>query len=129
MADDDRIEEEDQASQADEPEAQEPEATEGEPSGTGAPPPEMDVFDMLRAAVGLFVQEAWIALGLQPRPGAGETTMDLRCAKIAIDTTAMLIEQLGGEALPDEKREFDRALTDLRVNFMKRKSRGEPPVE
>ena len=93
--------------------------------GPEGPPEDTDVFDMLRAAIGLFAQEGWIALGLQPRYGANETTMDLRCAKVAIDTTQMLVEQLGDEADPDEKREFDRALTDLRVNFMRRRTKTE----
>ncbi|MFO8080525.1 MAG: DUF1844 domain-containing protein [Armatimonadota bacterium] len=90
-----------------------------------APPSDTDVFDMLRAAIGLFTQEAWIALGLQPRYGSGDTEMDLRCAKVAIDTTQLLVEQLGDEAAEEEKRDFDRILTDLRVNFMRRRKRAE----
>lgn len=98
----------------------------GEPDfGPEVPPADTDVFDMLRAAIGLFAQEAWIALGLQPRYGSSGTKMDLRCAKVAIDTTQMLVEQLGDEADAEEKREFDRALTDLRVNFMRRRKKAE----
>lgn len=93
--------------------------------GPEGPPEDTDVFDMLRAAIGLFAQEGWIALGLQPRYGASETKIDLRCAKVAIDTTQMLVEQLGDEADPDERREFDRTLTDLRVNFMRRRKKAE----
>jgi hypothetical protein len=93
--------------------------------GPEGPPADTDVFDMLRAAIGLFAQEGWIALGLQPRYGSSDTQMDLRCAKVAIDTTQMLVEQLGDEADPDEKREFDRTLTDLRVNFMRRSKRAD----
>ncbi|MFW5866689.1 MAG: DUF1844 domain-containing protein [Armatimonadota bacterium] len=103
-----------------------PEEPLGEPSpDAGGPPPDTDVFDMLRAAIGLFTQEAWIALGLQPRYGSGEAEMDLRCARVAIDTTQMLIEQLGDEADAEEQREFDRILTDLRVNFMRRRKRAD----
>ena len=90
----------------------------------GEPEPDTNVYDMLRAAIGLFIQEGWIALGLQPRYGASETQMDLRCAKVAIDTTQLLVEQLGGEADAAEQREFERALTDLRVNFMRRKAKA-----
>ncbi len=99
-----------------------PESDAGEP---GQAPPDTDVFDMLRAAIGLFAQEGWIALGLQPRYGASETRLDLRCAKVAIDTTQMLVEHLGDEADESEKREFERLLTDLRVNFMRRKAKAE----
>jgi hypothetical protein len=91
--------------QADEePEVRSPKSRSEEPGlppVTAPPPPDTDVYDMLRAAIGLFVQEAWIALGLQPRYGSPvRRQMDLRCAKVAIDTTQMLIEQLGGEAMP-----------------------------
>ena len=104
----------------DEPE----EPMEGPEFDAGAPP-DTDVFDMLRAAIGLFAQEAWIALGLQPRYGASETRLDLRCAKVAIDTTQMLVEQLGEQADEAERREFERLLTDLRVNFMRSKAKAE----
>ena len=133
MTEDERTEENTQEEPVDEratTEADESQAEPAEPMGApgpgeDVPPPDTDVFDMLRAAIGLFTQEAWIALGLQPRYGSGEAEMDLRCAKIAIDTTQGLVEQLGDEATADEKREFDRILTDLRVNFMRRRKRAE----
>jgi hypothetical protein len=131
MTDDERIEEsaEEDAEQS-ETAAGEAQSGHEEPDAqpefdAEAPPLDTDVFDMLRAAIGLFTQEAWIALGLQPRYGAGETEMDLRCAKVAIDTTQWLVEQLGDEAAEEEKRDFDRTLTDLRVNFMRRRKRAE----
>jgi len=37
----------------------------------------------------------------------------------------MLVQQLGDEADAEEKRDFDRVLTDLRVNFMRRSKRAE----
>lgn len=94
----------------------------GEVGPEGAPPPDTDVFDMLRAAIGLFAQEAWIALGVQARYGSSETETDLRCARVAIDTTKLLIEQLGDEAEPEEEREFEQLLTNLRLNFVRRRS-------
>ncbi len=100
------------------------EAAEGEGWEEPPPPPDMNAFDMLRAAIGLFVQEAWIAMGVQARPGATEVVTDLRCAQVAIDTTQMLIDKLGDEASDDERREFDHVMTDLRLNFVRRQSRG-----
>ncbi|GEM_PF-955840 len=127
MSSDERVQD-DQPGEAEAPQeqpAQEPEEPMDEPEyAPGAPAPDTNVYDMLRAAIGLFIQEGWIALGLQPRYGAGETQMDLRCAKVAIDTTQLLVEQLGGEADATEQREFERALTDLRVNFMRRKAKA-----
>ncbi|MEA3399819.1 MAG: DUF1844 domain-containing protein, partial [Armatimonadota bacterium] len=101
---------------AEEPQAEPEEETWEEPP----PMAEADVFDMLRAAIGLFTQEAWFALGVQARPGASETRTDLRCARIAIDTTRLLVEQLGDEAEVEERREFEQLLTNLRINFVRR---------
>jgi hypothetical protein len=136
MADDDRIDDEtvepeeepDETGQqadeaADEPE---PEPTAEEPQfGPEAPPEDTDVFDMLRAAIGLFSQEAWIALGVQARYGSADTETDLNCARVAIDTTQVLVEKLGDEADEAEKREYEQLLTNLRVNFVRRQSKEE----
>ncbi|MFW6438259.1 MAG: hypothetical protein ACOCZ7_04515, partial [Armatimonadota bacterium] len=92
MTDDERTEQnstEDVPSEEPQPEAED--VFDEAPEGAEGPPPDTDVFDMLRAAAGLFTQEAWIALGLQPRYGSGEAQMDLRCAKVAIDTTQFLV--------------------------------------
>ena len=109
--------EEHQAHMDEEPAADEPEFD------ADADLPDSDVFDMLRAAISLFGQEAWIALGVQARYGASETQVDLRCARVAIDTTRMLIENLGDETTDEEQREFDQLLTNLRINYLRRKSK------
>ncbi|MGC9320531.1 MAG: DUF1844 domain-containing protein [Armatimonadota bacterium] len=136
MRDDERTDNEQQEhdEQQHQETAAEPEAPAEEPQGEPGegtweePPPmvEANVFDMLRAAIGLFAQEAWFALGVQARPGAEEKRTDLSCARVAIDTTRLLIEQLGDEAEANERREFEQLLTDLRINFVRRqKSAGE----
>ena len=102
---------------------EEPEAAEEPPEWTPPPPDDLNVFDMLRAAIGLFVQEAWIALGVQARPGAIDVRTDLHCARIAIDTTQLLIEKLGDEATGEERREFEQLMTDLRMNFVRRQAK------
>lgn len=133
MTDDDRTDEQ-PTEAAPEPETgaedvpPEPEAEAPEPEAEYEPPPSMEdvnVFDLLRAMIPLFVQEAWVALGLQARPGAADVHTDLRCARVAIDTTQMLIEKLGDEATNEERREFDQVLTTLRVNFMRRQAKSE----
>jgi len=140
MSDEERREDTDQE-QPDE-EAREPE--EPEPAEEGAeeeqpaeepgpdeetaeqpPPPDMDVFDILRMSLGMFAQEAWVAMGLQTRPGATETRRDLRCARIAIDMVEVVGEKLGEEADPDEQRTINQILTDLRVNFVRVSSKSE----
>lgn len=111
------------------PETEEPDLAAEEPELTAEEPPpsfeDVNVFDLLRAMIPLFVQEAWVALGLQARPGASDVAMDLRCARVAIDTTQMLIDKLGDEASPEERREFDQVMTTLRVNFMRRQAKSE----
>lgn len=83
------------------------------------PLPEVDVFDILRMTLGLFVQEAWVGLGLQARQGTAETKTDLRCARIAIDMVEVMAEKLSEEADEDERRTINQMLTDLRVNFVR----------
>ena len=90
-----------------------------------APPPDMDVFDILRMSLGLFAQEAWVSMGLQTRPGASDTKRDLRCARIAIDIVEVVGEKLGDEAEEEECRTIDQILTDLRVNFVRVSSQSE----
>ena len=110
------------ATDSEEAPAQEEVGEEAEKTLGAGPSMEVDVFDMLRATIGLFIQEAWYALGVQARPGTKEVATDLRCARVAIDTTQALIEQLGDEATEEEKREFEQVLANLRVNFVRRQS-------
>lgn len=116
--------------QEDQGEVQQPaEETGGEAEASSEPefePPhavDVDVYDMLRAAIGLFAQEAWIALGVQARPGTIETRTNLQAARVAIDTTGYLIDQLGDQADADERREYNQIMTDLRMNFLRRQSK------
>ncbi len=99
------------------------EAAEGEAWEEPPPPADVNVFDLLRAAIGLFVQEALIAMGVQARPGATEVATDLHCAHVAIDTTQMMIDKLGDEASAEERREFEQVMTDLRINFVRRQAK------
>ncbi len=102
-----------------------PETRAAEEQREWAPPPvdDLGVFDLLRASIGLFVQEAWIALGVQARPGATDVHTDLHAARVAIDTTQLLIDKLGDEATDEEKREFEQIMTNLRMNFVRRQAR------
>lgn len=137
MSDEDRIEEQPSEDEPEEPEATrkpeasaeevppEPQAEESEAEAGYTPPPpeDINVFDLLRAVIPMFVQEAWVALGVQARPGATDVHTDLRCARVAIDTTQALVEKLGDEATAEERREFDQVLTTLRVNFVRRQAK------
>jgi len=130
VTDDERKDEnEQQAAQAEDPQAAEEPAQQPESAAqeaeqaeepAEAPPVEMDVFDLLRMSVGLFAQEAWIGLGIQARPGSSEVKPDLRLARTAIDTLEFLVGQLGDELEAAEKREMDALLANLRINYVQR---------
>ena len=114
--------------QAEEPQPQpEPERTEEtveEPAAQQSeeeqqPAPEIDVFDILRMSIGMFIQEAWIGMGVQARPGGSETSVNLRDARVAIDVIEALAGKLAEHGDADEKRTMDQVLTDLRVNFVR----------
>ena len=83
------------------------------------PPLEMNVFDLLRASVGMFAQEAWVGLGIQARPGVGEDKTDLRCARVAIDTLEFLVAKLADEMEDEDKKAFDAELSNLRINYVR----------
>ncbi len=129
MSDEDRTDTGEQETEEDRPREEagpgEPEEEVAEPGPDEMPEVETDVFDMLRAAINLFAQEAWIALGVQARYGSTETKTDLRCARVAIDTTEMLVGMLDPEATEDERRELEQTLTNLRINFVRRQSKSE----
>lgn len=140
MTDDKPIEEpEDQAQDETEPEEPAEEAeTDGqveeataeeppteEPVAEDVPVEEVDVLDLARMTIGIFVQEAWIGMGVQARQGAAETTVDLRHARIAIGMVEAIGGKLADDADEDEQRTIDHLLTDLRVNYLRVSSKSE----
>jgi len=105
---------------AEEPVAEEPVAEEPVAEEPVADPlADMDVMDMVSMSIGMFVQEAWVGMGLQARAGAGETKVDLRNARIAISMVEAITGALGEEIGQDERRSIDQMLTDMRVNFVR----------
>lgn len=82
--------------------------------------PALDTYALLRMCVGMFVEQAWVQLGLHLAPGAKETTTDLRQAKLAIDTVAHMRAALQGNLTPEEERSLDQALASLRMNYVQR---------
>lgn len=64
--------------------------------------------------------QAWIKMGLWKDPVSGELLTDLPQAKIAIDCVAALSEVLKPHLTDAQRRELERLLTDLRLNFVQR---------
>ena len=96
--------------------AEEAAATEPEPEPETLA--DIGVYGILRFCVGLLAQQAWIALGIVAPPG-GETKQNLREARVAIDTLALLVEQLKPDLDEVEMREMNITLADLRANYVR----------
>lgn len=79
-----------------------------------------DVYTVMRFSLGLFLQQAWISLGLRAAPGASETKTDLEQARMAIDAAAYLFERLEPVASEEERKEVELELTNLRINFARK---------
>ncbi len=79
-----------------------------------------DVYSLTSFSLGLFIQQAWISLGLRNVPGASETRPDLDQARVAIDAAAFLFDKLRPVLEPDEQRQIELELTNLRLNFAQR---------
>jgi len=78
------------------------------------------VYALLRLALDLFIQQAWIDLGIVAPPGTSETRQNLDQARVSIDTIAFLLDKLRQVASAEEAREVELVLTNLRINFAQR---------
>ncbi len=68
--------------------------------------------------------QAWIKMGLWKDPVTGELHTDLPQARIAIDCVSAMAEVLKPHLSDAQRRDMERLLTDLRLNFVQR-STGE----
>ena len=101
----------------DEPAAED--VAEEEPAAEDVPVEEVDVLDLARMTIGIFVQEAWVGMGVQARQGAAETSVDLRHARISIGMVEAIGGKLADDAHEDKQRTIENLLTDLRVNYLR----------
>lgn len=83
---------------------------------------ESELFQAL--AMNLF-HAAWAALGKVPNPLNGKLERDLGAARMAIDTLSALEVRSRGNRTEAENRLFDRALGDLRLNYLDEVRKGE----
>jgi hypothetical protein len=82
-------------------------------------PLEVTVQGVLRFAIEMLSNRAWVSLGLVPNPMNGKIEQDLTEAKRAIDILGDLARHAEPGAEPDEKRDLRNMLADLRVNFIR----------
>ena len=79
---------------------------------------QMDVRTLALALLAAFDGHAWRAMGFLADPKTGETTKDLPSAQLAIDCVQFLLSKLESGMADSERREVQRRLTDLRMNYL-----------
>lgn len=84
----------------------------------------VDVVTFVLWLIGELQAQARIKMGLWKDPISGELHTDLPQAKIAIDGVAALTEVLKPHITDSQRRDLERLLTDLRLNFVQRSAGG-----
>lgn len=80
---------------------------------------QMETPELVALLIAVFDGHAWRALGLVADPASGETRAALPTAQMAIDCVQFLLTKIEA-SLPDaQKREAQRRLTDLRMNYLR----------
>lgn len=69
---------------------------------------------------------AWVKMGLWKDPITNDLHEDLPQAKIAIDCVAALFGVIQAHLSEAQRREMERLLTDLRLNFVQRSVEATP---
>ena len=81
---------------------------------------QMDARSMAVSLLPLFDGLARRALGLIAEPNSGETRTDLPTAQLAIDCVQFFLGKLESSLPEPERREMQRRLNDLRMNYLAR---------
>ena len=81
---------------------------------------QMDTHALADALLAIFDSHAWRSMGLVSDPRYGETRKDLPSAQLAIDCLRFLLEKVGDTLPADEKRDAQRRLNDLQMNYLAR---------
>ncbi len=79
---------------------------------------QMDVKTLAITLLGVFSGQAWRAMGLVANPMTGQTEKNLPEAQIAIDCVQFLLGKIDAGLTAEERREMQRRLNDLRVNYL-----------
>lgn len=79
---------------------------------------QMETRDLAVALLAVFDGHAWRGMGLIADPLTGEARKDLPSAQLAIDSVTFLLSKVEGHLADDERREAQRRLNDLRLNYL-----------
>ncbi len=94
-------------------------------SGDDAGRMPLQAVDLLRWCVSLLASSAWQAMGLLPDQATKKTERKLDDARLVIDATGALIDQLRPRVDASELRELETLLANLRLNFVEQTKRAQ----
>jgi len=83
----------------------------------------MDVAAVIQWCLSVLAATAWQSMGLIPHPDTKQIRRDLNDARLAIDSTAALVEVVKSHLSDKQRREVEALLTDLRVNFVEQQAK------
>ena len=83
----------------------------------------ISIYDILAVLIEQMAAIGWQKLGLQHDAATGTIVVDLVEAKVAIDLTAYLVQQLDPQLDEEDKRRVHSLVRDLRINYVQ-KSQG-----
>jgi hypothetical protein len=82
--------------------------------------PDINVYSLLRMSIGMYIEQAWIHLGLRMDPNKSKVEQNLPYAKVAIDVVDFMVQKLQSDLDENERRELDLLLANLRMNYVQR---------
>ncbi|MDR3690482.1 MAG: DUF1844 domain-containing protein [Fimbriimonas sp.] len=91
---------------------------------TEKPTKPLSIYDILAILIEQLAAVAWQKMGLQPDSVTGKIEPDLAEAKVAIDVTASMVQQLESQLDEDDKRRLHSLLRDLRINYVQKSQAG-----
>jgi hypothetical protein len=84
----------------------------------------LSVYDLIMIMLDQCASVSWQKLGLQHDPVTGALSPDLAEARVAIDLTAYLAQQLEARLDEEDRRRIQSLVRDLRINFVQRNTEG-----
>lgn len=87
---------------------------------------EIGLDGYLKQSLGIFLNFAYVYMGLIANPEKGILTPDLGKAKLAIDSFEFVVDRLKASFSKEEQAELARILRDLKMNFMNAVTAGSP---
>ncbi len=85
----------------------------------------LSVYDLIMFMVEQMSAVSWQKLGLQHDPVSGKLEPNMTEARVAIDVTAYLTQQLESRLDDEDRRRIQSMVRDLRINFVQRTTETE----